>query len=188
MTLEEKLTSFRELVVADAGQKSEEIIREYEKSLQEMLKDHEETIARKTHALLEIESQKLVQEKNHRMAVEHLDFRRKLNEKTNELKEELFSEVAQKLSEYMKTEAYTDCLANQIKKALDFSRGDSITIYINATDAGKKDALEERTGARLTISAIDFIGGTRAVIPGRNILIDRSFLTKMEEEKDSFAL
>lgn len=188
MTLEEKITSIQDLAIADANQKSEKIIEEYKASLQEMLTDREEAMARKTASLMEIETQKLVQEKNHRMAVEHLDFRRKLNEKTDELKEVLFSDVSQKLEEYMKTEAYEKCLEKQIKDALAFARGDKITIYINPSDEGKKSVLEKTTGALLTVSTMDFIGGTRAVISERNILIDRSFLTKMEEEKDSFAL
>ncbi|MFW5632054.1 MAG: hypothetical protein ACOCMZ_02775, partial [Acetivibrio ethanolgignens] len=83
MTIDEKLDSFRELALADANQKSEEMIKEYEDSLQKMLNDHEEMISRKTASLLEMESQKLVQEKNHQMAVEHLNFRRRLNEKTD---------------------------------------------------------------------------------------------------------
>lgn len=188
MTIDEKLDSFRELALADANQKSEEMIKEYEDSLQKMLNDHEEMISRKTASLLEMESQKLVQEKNHQMAVEHLNFRRRLNEKTDELKKELFSDVEKRLLEYMKTEEYVSCLEKQIKDALAFARGDKITIYINPTDEAKKEALEKATGAVLTVSTMDFVGGTRAVIPERNILIDRSFLTKLEEEKDSFAL
>lgn len=188
MTIDEKVDSFRELALADANQKSREMIKEYESSLQKMLKDHEETIGRKTAALLEMESQKLVQEKNHQMAAEHLDYRRRLSEKTDELKKELFSDVENRLSEYMKTKEYDHCLIKQIKEAMAFAREDDITIYINPGDAAKKEALEQATGAVLTVSAIDFTGGTRAVIPERNILIDRSFLTKLEEEKDSFTL
>jgi vacuolar-type H+-ATPase subunit E/Vma4 len=153
-----------------------------------MLKDHKEAMQRKTASLLEIESGKLVQEKNRRMAVENLDYRRRLNEKTDELKEVLFTEVSQKLSDYMKTPDYEECLKKQITEALAFARGDKMTIYINPSDEEKKRALEKATGATLTVSATDFIGGTRAVISERNILIDRSFLTKIEEEKDSFAL
>lgn len=188
MTLDEKLALFQELALADANQKSGQMIEEYQNSLREMLKDHEEAMARKTASLLEIETQKLVQEKNHLMAVEHLEFRRRLNEKTDELKEVLFADVSEKLSEYMETEAYEACLVKQIKDALAFARGDEITIYISSSDEGRKEALEKAAKTVLTVSKTDFIGGTRAVIAERNILIDRSFLTKMEEERDSFTL
>ncbi len=88
----------------------------------------------------------------------------------------------------MKTSEYTDLLCTQIKNAVDFAKGDAITLYINPSDADKKSMLEERTGASLTVSNRDFIGGTRAVIPSHSILIDNSFFTRLEEAKSSFTL
>ena len=58
-------------------------------------------------------------------------------------------------------------------------------IYINPSDADKKEALEAAAGVSLTVSAIDFGGGIRAVIRARNILIDESFVTKLEQEEAS---
>ena len=49
-----------------------------------------------------------------------------------------------------------------------------MTIYINPTDADKKEYLEEHTGMALTVSKEDFIGGVRAVIQEKNILIDHA--------------
>ncbi len=188
MTLDEKLTSFYELAIADANRQSETMLEEYKNSLEEMLTEHEEAMTRKMASLLEIESQKMVQEKNQKMAGETLEFRRKLTEKTEELKKLLFADVEKQLSAYMKSDDYVCCLEKQIRDALVFARGDAITIYINASDEKLKEDLERATGARLTVSTIDFVGGTRAVIAERNILIDRSFLTKISEEKDSFTL
>ena len=50
-----------------------------------------------------------------------------------------------------------------------------MTIYINPSDADKKTYLEERTGMTLTISKVDFIGGVRAVVPEKNVLVDYAF-------------
>lgn len=61
-----------------------------------------------------------------------------------------------------------------------------MTIYINPSDAWKKAALEARTGAVLTVSKEDFIGGMRAVIHDRHILIDNSFSSSLQEEYDKF--
>ena len=46
--------------------------------------------------------------------------------------------------------------------------------------------LEKETGAKLTVSAEDFIGGVRAVIRSRNILMDHSFKTQIQDEYDKF--
>ena len=45
--------------------------------------------------------------------------------------------------------------------------------------------LEAAAGVSLTVSAIDFGGGIRAVIRARNILIDESFVTQLEQEEAS---
>ena len=46
--------------------------------------------------------------------------------------------------------------------------------------------LEKRTGMTPLLSDTDFMGGIRAVIPDKNILIDNTFLTCFENEKESF--
>lgn len=61
-----------------------------------------------------------------------------------------------------------------------------MTLYINPTDEDKKGYLEEHTGMRLTVSKEDFIGGVRAVIHERNILIDYAFKGAVEREYDRF--
>ena len=58
-----------------------------------------------------------------------------------------------------------------------------MVVYINPSDADKKQGLEQETGVELTVSSIDFGGGVRAVIRSRNILVDESFVTKLEQEE-----
>jgi vacuolar-type H+-ATPase subunit E/Vma4 len=86
----------------------------------------------------------------------------------------------------MKTYDKIDLLSKQIMEANVFARGEEIIIYINPSDESLKASLESKTGFTLTISATDFIGGTKAVIKTKNILIDNSFLTKLTEAKDDF--
>ncbi|MFR5505939.1 MAG: hypothetical protein ACLTHY_02445, partial [[Ruminococcus] torques] len=57
---------------------------------------------------------------------------------------------------------------------------------INPSDEKKRTELEKETGAKLTVSAEDFIGGVRAVIRSRNILMDHSFKTQIQDEYDKF--
>ena len=49
-----------------------------------------------------------------------------------------------------------------------------------------KDYLEEHTGMELTVSKEDFKGGIRAVLRGRNILIDHAFKGALESEYQKF--
>lgn len=188
MNLDEKLKLFYESAIDDATKKSVDIIEEYKKSLQTVYEEHKASAEQKAEVTLNTETQKLIQQKNKALSIENLDFRRRLNEKVNNLKEFIFRDVEDKLKEFMKTPEYEELLIKQIKESLQFARGDEILIYLNPSDEDKKPSLEKKTGAAVTISNIDFMGGTRAVIHEKNILIDRSFLTKLEEEKDIFSL
>ena len=49
-----------------------------------------------------------------------------------------------------------------------------------------KDYLEEYTGLKLTVSKENFIGGVRAIISGRNILIDYSFKGSLDTARRKF--
>ena len=49
------------------------------------------------------------------------------------------------------------------------------------------EELEKRTGMTITISEYDFMGGMRAVIRGRNILIDHSFQAAVDYEYHQFS-
>lgn len=188
MTLDEKLHVFYDSTIADATRQSEEILEEYKASLESIYEEHKKAAQEKAAFTLEVESQKLIQEKNKNLSIKNLEFKRLLNEKTEELKGILFEDIISRLHSFMKTEEYTALLIEQINLALDFAKGDEMTIYINPSDEGLKGKLEEKTGFLLTVSNIDFMGGTRAVIHERNILIDRSFSTRLSEEKEIFSL
>ena len=64
-------------------------------------------------------------------------------------------------------------------------------IYINNEDdniniENLKESIEAETGISIQLSEEPFMGGMRAVIPAKNILIDQTFLTMFESEKEEF--
>lgn len=188
MTLDEKLNVFYDSTIEDATKKSEEILIEYKETLKNIYEEHKKETEERAVFSLEVETKKLLQEKNKVLSVQSLDFKRQINEKTESLKKILFKDVKKSLAAFMEKEEYKDLLVIQIKDSAAFSNGDTMTIYINASDTDKKSFLEEKSGFPVTISAIDFMGGTRAVIHERNVLIDHSFSSKFIEEKELFSL
>ena len=115
-----------------------------------------------------------------------LELKREMGKIQTELKTELFEEVQLKLLAFMRTEEYKEVLIRYIEKAAQFASGMAMTIYINPSDADKKTYLEERTGMTLTISKVDFIGGVRAVVPEKNVLVDYAFKGALENEYQKF--
>ena len=188
MTIEEKLRLFYDTTIADATKQSEKIIDDYQESLKKIYEEHKKEAEEKAIFTLDVESQKLVLDKNKILSLQSLNYKHQISEKTESLKEVLFEDVKKRLFSFMKTDNYFELLVKQIKDASEFAKGDEMTIYINSSDSDKKDSLEEKTKVPITISTIDFMGGTRTVIHSKNILIDRSFSTKFAEEKETFSL
>lgn len=188
MTLDEKLEQFYNAAIDSATNQNIQMIDEFRKSLQDIFDEHKEDAIKKSNISFRLESENLVREKNRALSAESINIKRKISEKSAEIKNLLFADVHKKLIDYMKTPEYIELLTTEIKAAIEFSRGEAMTIYINSTDENLKANLEEKTGVQLTISTIDFMGGTRTVIHSKNILIDNSFLTKITEAKNVFML
>lgn len=188
MTLDEKLDHFYSSVIESATKQNIEIVEEYKKTLKNNYEERKDAAQRKADANYRMAIENITRERNRRLSADAMEARRKVLEKNAEYTELIFRDVRQRLDEYMKTPQYLDLLAALIKDAKDFAKRDALTVYINPTDADKKAVLEEKTGVMLTVSDRDFIGGIRAVIPSHKILIDKSFLTKLEEVKNTFTL
>ena len=164
MTNEEKITHIRTAAMEEARAEANAIIKQHEDALRSVFEQHQ----------------------NMAMSKAQLELKREMGKIQTELKTELFEEVQLKLLAFMRTEEYKEVLIRYIEKAAQFASGMAMTIYINPSDADKKTYLEERTGMTLTISKVDFIGGVRAVVPEKNVLVDYAFKGALENEYQKF--
>ena len=90
------------------------------------------------------------------------------------------------LRAFLSSPQYADWLEDKVKKALDAAQEDPLEIYLSPGDKDLAEEIERRTGIRPQISQNSFLGGIRAVIPEKNILIDYTFNTLLEAEKENF--
>lgn len=188
MTLEEKLIHFQTTTMENATKKSEEMLKEYRDALEKVFEEHKLAKDREAQLQIKIEKDDIKREQNKELSNEQIMIRKSLRMKHDKLKEELFANVHQKIIDFMQTEEYTQVLINQIKKALDFAKEEPITIYIDAADVSKKEQLEQATGVSLEISEDSFLGGVRAVVTSKHVLIDYSFESTFEEIKEKYKL
>lgn len=170
----------------DARAKGNSIIREHEAALEEIFTEHKESALRQAELTLKSENAKARQALNKEMAKAQIELKREQGKCQTDLKNRLFKRVLVLVKEFMQTDKYKQLLVSYIKNSLDFADGDTMVIYINPTDIHLKAYLETETGTELTISREDFIGGTRAVMNEKRILIDHSFQSALSEEYDKF--
>lgn len=186
MTTEEKLQHFYEVSMDTAREEATKVLDEYKAALETEMERHKQEKQAASESQFKIDSDNAAREINKALSAEHLHIKRKLSKKQQKLKESIFAEVEELLDDFSKKPEYTDWLEDKIKQSLEIAENDSVQIYLTAKDSAKAEELTKRTGITPLISETDFLGGIRAVIPKKNILIDNTFLTAFENEKERF--
>ena len=175
MTIDEKLSHFYDVTIEDAQAKAAGILEEHRKALAQMTEKHKADSQENAQVQIKAETSNARREINKALSAEQLTIKRDWTKKQNELKEKLFAEIKTQLENFRNTPDYPAYLENKIKEALDFAEQDKINIYLSPEDSVLLPNLVERTKAFITVSAEDFLGGIKATIPHKNILIDHSF-------------
>lgn len=189
MKTEEKLQHFYDLSIEGAQADAQALIDKQQRALNQSYDEHVATKKRQAAAELKAESDKLKRDFNKEISAEQLLIKRQLSQVQGELKEKLFEDVTTKLRDFKNTPDYADMLYQQIAEAIDFAAGDEMVVYIDSTDEPLLSSLTDRlkdTGIIPTLSQESFMGGMRAVIRSKNILIDHSFTTLLGDEKENF--
>ena len=186
MTIDEKLQHFYEVSVEEAKEDAAKAIQEHRESLSQMLEDHKAARRQSAEAEVKAEAEHVRREINKALAAEQITLKRGWSKKQEELKETLFVEVQEKLADYMATQEYQQLLISQIREIMKFAGNEEVTIYIDPADQSCLSSLTAAVNHPLTVSEYSFSGGTRAVIPGRHILIDNSFAAKFDAAKKNF--
>ena len=187
MTLEEKIAHLQETVMTEARSEGNAIIDNHKKALESLFEKHKKQATAQSEVRIKSEILRARRQVNQAAAKAETELKRALGQTQNELKVRLFDEVKELLSDFTKTDEYLDYLCSKIREAARFADGEEMTIYISPSDKEKQTELEKRTGMTITISEYDFMGGMRAVIRGRNILIDHSFQAAVDYEYHQFS-
>ena len=188
MTTEEKLQHLLDSSMEASRAEIAHTLSAYIKAMDQIFSEHAKSVREKCELEIRMETERLRKEGNRQLSAEQLNLRRQINQKEEELANELFIEVENLLETYMSTQDYADLLLHQIREAARFAGTDPYTIYLDPADADKLQALSAASGASLSVSRYSFRGGTRAVIPARHVLIDNSFETKLAEAREHFSL
>lgn len=186
MTIDEKLSHFYDITVEEAHAKAAAILEEHRETLEKMTEERKALSEENAQAQIKAETANAKREINKALSAEQLTIKRDWTKKQNELKEKIFSEVKELLKSYTKTPEYEDYLADRIKEALDFAEKDELSIYLSPEDSSLAEKLQQKTGAVIQIAKDSFLGGIRATIPQKNILIDHSFAGNFEAAYKEF--
>ena len=188
MNLEEKLAFLQTSSMEAARKEGNAIIDNYTTALEQVFEDHKVEAIRQSETRVKAESQNAKHQINQTLAKSQLEIKRKEGRLQQHYKDQIFEEVRSLIDAYMQSDDYEDFLISHVKKAMAFAGEEEYTIYLNSSDDNRLSDIRDATRAPIKISREEFIGGIRTVIKGRNILIDNSFKTLIDNEYAKFIM
>ena len=186
MTIDEKLQHFYEVSLDEAREDAARAIQDHKDYLQKVLEEHKQSRIQTAEAEVKAETEHVRREVNKALSSEQITLKRNWSLKQNELKETLFAEVKNRVQQFTATPEYQDYLCRRIREANDVAEFDEILIFLSSNDKVLLDSLPARTGCPLQVSSENFLGGIRAEIPAKNILIDNSFAANLAAMRKEF--
>lgn len=186
MENKEKLNIFYTSALEAANKTSSEDMRQFSASMEKRMEEFRKQKKEELTSRYQTEAEKLKRDLNRQVSESVTELKRRLNGRQQEKKEALFDMVSLRLKAYRKTEEYNDYLTAKIRMAKEFARQEAVVIYIDPTDQDRKEFLEQACGCSLTVSQQEFGGGIRAVVRSKNVLIDESFQTKLNQEREAY--
>ena len=122
------------------------------------------------------------------MSKKQIEFRREYADKQDELKRKLYEAVVKKLEDYKKSEDYLKSLEKHIDAGKEFAGECQITFFVDASDSDKIEQLKEYAGTEVCLDDKALIGGIRAKVPEKNVLIDESFVARLNDVIEKFTI
>jgi vacuolar-type H+-ATPase subunit E/Vma4 len=186
MTQEDKLRNFYDLSIESASRQRDQMLADCRATLEADFEAHRSEKENIVSDRMKSETTALSRELKRDLSDRQNRIRQNLAKRQREVKEEIFANVADKLSAFRKTPEYHTWLFRKVRAALAFAGKEEVTIYVDPADETYTDEIHAVCGVQPVISNVAFGGGIRAVIRSRNILIDNSFATLMAEAKENF--
>lgn len=190
MDLEDKFAYFETQVNKQVQDNIDEQVNQYRATLQ---KDYDEFVKNTNQefdAKFENAKKNMRKELNKNISQSQIHLQRDLYLQEEKLKKTLFAEFNDAIQNYMQTDEYRNQLVVMINNLKDYAEKnrEELVVYINHSDQGMYEILLEETNANIQISDREFLGGVRGVLKDRQVLIDYSFSTLLENVEDSFTI
>lgn len=182
----QKLRRFKDAVYTEAEGRVNGIIAEANQAKKDILEKAEQSVsAYKSAELSRIdkeEEQRLVRE----ISAARLEAQRRVLLHREELADRLFDNVAKKLEAYRSSEDYGKWLIKTVKSVRERYPDDKATVFISPDDEKYAAEIKSCSGFDVQFKPTVLLGGVTVCLNDRNIVLDSTFDTAVEEERQRF--
>lgn len=108
--------------------------------------------------------------------------------KRQQITEDVFSKATEKLQEYTKTSEYKKSLEKYAKECSDFFGNSNVEICLNKKDMKFAETISSKFKGNATVKEVSDIkiGGLRVYCSEKQIAVDKTLDTKLEEQREWF--
>lgn len=186
--IEGKLNKFRSLVLSDAHEKSDALMREVEKRYTSRMDQNETELLKGAYEDIQNTVRTSQRSAGEKVLHTELAKRKRLIIKRDEIINAVMDEATEKLDEYRKTDEYGEWLLNKAKKAFEETGEGAKTVYLSESDMRFKDRILSLEPS-VTVEAADtsgVSGGIRVLNTDRRVAADYTFKELLDEERRGF--
>ncbi len=187
-TVDDKLDNFARIVMREAAEKRVQIIESIRENRLKVLEQKELEFLEQAYLTIQKEIRRIHKEKNEMISRASMESKKMLLQKREEIIDEIFSNIHQKVIEFIRTPGYLTFLSDSIKEGCKITGDGEIVVYINRTDVHLIDRIKENLGFNMEIQVeqTDIIGGCKIFNKTKNILVDNSLAAKIQQQREQF--
>ena len=181
--IEKKLADFSKIILSEAQQQKEQIVSELEKSKRLAVQEKEIELLKDAYEKIQKAVSKYSKEQNERILKQEMDAKKHVLKKREEIIDEVFSEIENRLKAFTLSPEYKDWLISLAKKACGKVGLGKITIC--ERDLKYKDDLTAALpGVEITACKDDIIGGLAACC--KNLSVDYTIKEMLSDKRSEF--
>lgn len=186
----EKLNTFTSLVLKDAEEKRDKLIKNVESEYTGRMEAKENELLQEAYEDIQSGIYLARREANARVLQTELESKKKLILRREEIIEEVMRIVRDRIADFVKSHEYDAWFLEKAQKAVSEVGRGAKTIYIAPEDIKYKEKLALLdTSSKITVEAVperDFIGGIRVYNTERRVAVDYSIGEMLGEQKQAF--
>ena len=181
--MQEAIIRLRHKILAQAEEERTRRVEEMDAEKAEKIDSFRAKRERKEESFTQNEKNKVLSAASETLSTLRMNEYRALLLRREELLEELFCGVEEKLRAFTQEAAYRTWMTQNLQAVVGRYQGETMLAEVcrkEDVEAAKECVPEVK------LSEEDFIGGFRLVLPERRMVINQTLLSRMEEEKSAF--
>lgn len=181
--IEKKLADFSNIILSEAQQQKEQIVSELEKSKKLAVQEKEIELLKDAYEKIQKAVSKYSKEQNEHILKQEMDAKKHVLKKREEIIDEVFSEIENRLKAFTLSPEYKDWLISLAKKACGEVGLGKITICERDLTF-KDDITAALPGVEITACKDDIIGGLAARY--KNLSVNYTIKEMLSDKRSEF--